>query len=112
MLALTQAAQFQAILSDIRILLEVVAGGFAVRAYRHNRTTWLGLLRAGFLCLAVTEVGLLFFAGLKMFVSPKLSRFDWIFWANPVAVIAFLVLSILSFDSLLKDRNANGTKDV
>ena len=98
--------------SHVRIVLEVVAAAFALRAYRHYRTRSLRLLRDGFLCLAGTEVGLLLFSGLMFFVFPQLARFAWIYWANPIALIIFLVLSILSFHSVLTEHKASGTTDV
>jgi hypothetical protein len=102
----------QGSVSDVRIVLEVVAAAFAVRAYRHHRTRSLRLLRDGFLCLAVTEVCLLLFTGLMGFAFPQLARLTWIYWANPIAVITFLVLSILSFYSVLCEQKASGTTDV
>lgn len=99
-------------LFDIRLAFEVIAAAFAVRAYRHHPTRPLRLLRCGFLCLAVTHVALLVLTGLAAFAFPQLDRFRWIYYADPIAVITFLTLSILSFQSVLSERTANGATNV
>jgi len=107
MLSVTSTPLLQATLADVRLGLEVIAAALAVRAYRRNPTRPLALFRAAFLCPAVTHFAILAFAGVTSFVFPQLQRFSWIYYANPLAVITFLALSILAFLTLLRESTPN-----
>jgi hypothetical protein len=100
------------ILLDIRLVLEVVAAAFAIRAFRHNPIKPLRLLRNGFLCLAGTHIFVLIFSGLSSFAFPQLRQFRWVYYADPIGVIIFLGLCVLSFQSMLRERAVDGTQKV
>ena len=96
-------------MSDVRLVLEVVAAAFAVRAYRHHPSRPLWLLRCGFVCLAVTHVATLLFSGLALFAFPQLSDYGWVYYADALSVSTFLVLSIFSFHYSLREVSASST---
>ena len=97
---------------DVRLALEVIAAIFAVRVYRLKRTTPFRLLQYALLFLAVPQVCLFIFTGAKELVLPALSRFAWIYWADPVSVLMFLALLSLSLRSFLYEPSGSGDSNV
>ena len=112
MLALTPPPHLlEGTVSDVRLALEVIAAVFAVRVYREKPTKAFWLFRLGFLCLAVPHVGLLVFTGVAGFAFPeKLYQFRWIYWADPIAVMTFLILMSLSLRAVLHEPSSSGTE--
>ena len=102
MLAPTPSHFLSGALLDIRLALEVIAAVFAVRLYRRHHTEPMRLLVYAFLSLAVPHIALFVFAGLTRLAFAQLARFNWIYYADPIAVIAFLVLATLSLRSALR----------
>jgi hypothetical protein len=106
MLILAEAPNisFGGVVFDIRLTLEVLAAGLAIRAYRHKPTKPLCLLRFGFLCLAVTDVAMFAFGVIAGFAFTELRRIRWIYYGDPLALITLLACAIMSFESVIGER--------
>src|SRR5437867_3985833 len=90
---------------DVRLALEVIGAILAFRVYRVKLTTPFRLLMWAFLCLTVPQVCLFVFTGLQGLAFPGLSRFAWIYWADPISVLIFLALLSFSLRSFLHERS-------
>lgn len=114
MLAIAQAPHlsFGGILFDTRLILEVIVAVLAIRAYRHNPTKPLRLLRCGFLCLALTDVAMFAFGGLAGFAFPELRRIRWVYYVDPIALITCLALVLMAFQTIIRERSASSTTNV
>jgi len=99
-------------LFDIRLALEVIGAVFAVRLYRRCRTAPFRILAWAFLCLAVPQVALFAFTGVQGFLFPDDSRLFWIYWADPISVITFLALLVLSLRYFLREHGTSTTRGV
>jgi len=97
---------------DVRLALEVIGAVFAIRLYRVNRTMPFRLLAWAFLCLAVPQVTLFVFTGLRGLLFPDDSRFLWIYWADPISVTVFLVLMAWALRCFLREHGASTTRGV
>ena len=106
MIALTPPHLVEGTLFDIRLALEVIGALYAVRLYRQKRTTPFRILAWAFLCLAVPQVTLFAFTGIRGFLFPDDSRLLWIYWADPISVITFLALIAISLRCFLREHSA------
>jgi hypothetical protein len=99
-------------LLDIRFLFEIIGLVLAIRIYRLRRNRSFALLTWAFCCLIVTQIGLFAFTAIQGYGHPQLSRFFWIYFADPISLIVFFVLIIFSLISFLRERSPTSTPRV
>ncbi len=106
----TPANPLGELLSDLRLILEVIAAVFAMRVYRHQPSKPLWLLQCGFLILAVTHVATFSFSGVMLFVFRRIMAYHWLYYVDAFAVIVFLCFSILGLRFMQRDASASHTR--
>jgi hypothetical protein len=87
----------------VRFVFEIVGLLLAIRIYRLRGSRAFALLVWAFSCLVVTQIGLVAFTAIHGYGHPQLSRFFWIYFGDPISLIVFFALTILSLIFFLRE---------